>query len=483
MFASYVFWLIFSKVASAELIGTYSAVVSLSTIFVGFITIGVPSGVQRFLGKSFTEHKLEDSRVTIRSSILLVSMGVIVCIGVIISARDWMYDVFRIEHNLLILLVLLVASSSIYVLFRAIIIASLKTRRLTKITVISAPAKFSIAIILILFGYVSLSIFISTATFPILISILLAFNILELLKQPGGKKELNVKPETSFSKSIRLILVASIAGWIPNLISIIGSQLGVIVVNGSQGANQAGLYFIAFSIVAALLGIMSVLSAITYPALSAMYDGRKRLAWRMLKLTLIIILPASSSIMFYSKDIMQIFGQHYVEGYSSLEILVISVLPTSVAGFITVLVYSYGNYKQVMAIGLALTIPRVASYFILVPFYGGVGAAIGFVLGSIGGFVASIIVARKIKMQLFWRDLALLFVIPTASAIVLSYIGVNYLLGTIITIFVSYLLYLRLRILDRNDLLDAFAILPPKIRNLRFISLVSVLAKKISPSS
>ena len=123
-------------------------------------------------------------------------MGVIVCIGVIISARDWMYDVFRIEHNLLILLVLLVASSSIYVLFRAIIIASLKTRRLTKITVISAAAKFSIAIILILFGYVSLSIFISTATFPILISILLAFNILELLKQPGGKKELNVKPET-----------------------------------------------------------------------------------------------------------------------------------------------------------------------------------------------------------------------------------------------------------------------------------------------
>ena len=185
----------------------------------------------------------------------------------------------------------------------------------------------------------------------------------------------------SFSKSIRLILVASIAGWIPNLISIIGSQLGVIVVNGSQGANQAGLYFIAFSIVAALLGIMSVLSAITYPALSAMYDGRKRLAWRMLKLTLIIILPASSSIMFYSKDIMQIFGQHYVEGYSSLEILVISVLPTSVAGFITVLVYSYGNYKQVMAIGLALTIPRVASYFILVPFYGGVGAGYRFCFG------------------------------------------------------------------------------------------------------
>lgn len=459
----------------------YSSVISLSTIFVVLITMGVPSGVQRFLGKSFAEGKLEDVRVQTTSSVLLVSIGILLSLSTIIIARDWMSEVFRMDYILLFLLVVLVVSDSIRTLLRAIVISSLKTKGLTRIAIISTGVRFSIAACLVLFGAVSLGIALSFAIFSILTSILLAINVVELFKYTKGYVKSNTQGRTPFRQSLKNILVAGMAAWIPNSIYIVGSQLGIIVVNSSQGANAAGLYFISYSIVAAILTVPTVLQTITYPVLSGMHDGRKRFSWRMLKLTLIVIMPLSSSIIFYSKDIVQVFGQQYIQSSSTLEIMVLSILPTAVAGSISILVYSYGNYRMVLVMGLSLSIPRVALYFILVPLYGGNGGAISFVLGSLGGLLAAIIIGRKIKMRFFWRVLTLLFIIPTALAFVFNYIGINYIFGIILTNIVSYPLFLRFRILDKTDLVDAVAILPQKIRNPRLVNLLTLLAKKINP--
>jgi O-antigen/teichoic acid export membrane protein len=397
-------------------------------------------------------------------------------------ARDWVSNILEMNYDLLFLLVLLIASDSIRTLLRAIIISSLKTKGLTQVTVISTAARFSIAACLASFGAVSLGIALSIAIFSISMAILLAYKVVELFRGTKDKEIANAQPATGFRETIKSIVVAGMAAWIPNFIYIAGSQLGIIVVNSSQGANEAGLYFISYSIVMAMLTVTSVLQTIAYPALSGMYDGRKRFAWRMLKLTLIIILPLSSSIIFYSRDIVQIFGQQYVQSSSMLEIMALSVLPTSVAGFISILVYSYGNYRMVLALGLSITIPRVALYLLLVPFYGGEGAGISFVLGSLGGLLAAAIISRKIKMRLQWRVLTLLFITPCVLSFILNYIGINYIFGTTVTIIVSYVLFLRFRVLDREDLRDAMAILPEKIRNPRLVNLLVLLAKRIDSS-
>ena len=82
-----------------------------------------------------------------------------------------------------------------------------------------------------------------------------------------------------------------------------------------------------------------------------------------------------------------------------------------------------------MAIGISANIPRDLLYFILVPIYGNTGAAISNIIGSIIGFVVSITIAKKIGMQIFWKDLTFILVIPTAFAYVLSYLGINYIIG------------------------------------------------------
>jgi O-antigen/teichoic acid export membrane protein len=77
---------------------------------------------------------------------------------------------------------------------------------------------------------------------------------------------------------LKSLLIVSMTLWIPSVIAIIGYQLGTIVVFGSRGAYQAGLYFVALSIVTGISLVMTVLSTIALPAISAISDGRKRMA-------------------------------------------------------------------------------------------------------------------------------------------------------------------------------------------------------------
>ena len=173
---------------------------------------------------------------------------------------------------------------------------------------------------------------------------------------------------------LKAVFDASIVFWIPYLITIVGSQLGPVVVFGYEGSTGAGVYFIALTIVVGVTNIMYSLFAIAIPALSAMEDGRKRFSWQTIRLSGIIVLPFSCALIFYSEEILRLLGHDYAEGALSLEILLMSMLPTTVIYGIQSLVYAYGHYRQVLAIGLALSIPRTILYFVLVPEYGGIGA-------------------------------------------------------------------------------------------------------------
>jgi O-antigen/teichoic acid export membrane protein len=287
------------------------------------------------------------------------------------------------------------------------------------------------------------------------------------------------KSEVSLVKSFKSILIASVVSWIPALISIIGINLGTLLVFGSHGASEAGVYFISFSLVTAISASMSALFTIAFPTLSGMQDGRKRFAWRTIKISSIFSLPLSFALIFYSKQTMHLFGEDYIKGSSSLEILLLSMLPIAIMTGINTLVYSYGNYKQVLAIGIASNIPRAVLYLLLVPFYDSNGAAASYTIGSIIGFIASIIIAKKIQMQIFWKDIALMAVIPAGVAFVLSYFQINYLIGIFLTLVVSYLLYLRMKIITRTDVQDSFAIIPYGIAY-PMLNLWNMLCKKVN---
>ncbi|HZB15857.1 MAG TPA: hypothetical protein VE445_01720, partial [Nitrososphaeraceae archaeon] len=284
----YLFWIIVSKIGSAQIIGTSSAVITIAGIFAYVATIGTDNGILRFLGKSFSEKRLDDTKVFVKASLLLVSAGTLGCIVLILGIKEWIYGSFGIDFSLTVLTILIMGSSAVYALFYSVVTASLKTKVLPKTLIVSSSIKLALAITLLSIGTGVLGLTISFVVSNFLSCILLGIVILAYFKSPFSQSRISKNKENiddrniniGFFQASRCLLVASIATWIPSLISIIGSQLGTVIVFGSQGAFQSGIYFISFIIVTGITEIMYSLFVIALPVLSAMKHGRRRFAWQ-----------------------------------------------------------------------------------------------------------------------------------------------------------------------------------------------------------
>lgn len=452
MLFGYAYWYILSRITSPDVIGVTASLISLATIFVSIAAVGIPLGSQRFLGKIFAERRFEDAKTVVNTSLVVITAGIVICSTLILVTSGWIFSTYN--FNLIVVTIVLIAASTISVELRYVIIASLETKKLVVISIISSVVKIFLTIILVLGGTNELGIMIGFTVYPLLSSVFLALIVISLVKGT------QVNAVFKFIKTLKPLLKASVVSWIPILIDNIGAQIGTVVVLGLQGSAQAGVYFIALQITIGISAAIWALESVTYPALSTMDEKRKFFLWRVIKIGLIVVLPLSTSLIFYSKDIMQIFGYEYVEGFYALQILLLSILPTAVTAGIGILVYSYGNYRQVLIIGLAVSIPRAILYFIFIPWYGGTGAALAYTLGSLLGLIASLVIARQVDVIMPWRQLILIFIIPIALGFLLSYINIYSVIAVIVSIVSSYLLLLKLSIIDRNDVEDSISLLP-----------------------
>ncbi len=464
-----------ARITSSEVIGVSATAISLSTIFTTVVTIGIPNGVQRFLGKSFSEQRINESRVFVWISVVLISSGIIVSSLIFFIGQKWVDNTFGIKPDLLLITILLIASSAFTTLFRSVVIATLRTMMLPVVMIISSSLKIVLSVILVLTGGGALGLTIGYTINQIIATVIFGAYLFVILRSIKGRQG------PKFKETAKNILESSTVSWIPALITVVGTQLGTIIVSGSQGAHQAGVFFIAFSIFSALSGIMFSLFTIAYPALSAMSDGRKRLTWRITKMSMILALPFSAWLIFYSKDILQLFNQNYVEGSSSLGVLLLSMLPIAVMTGVNTLVYSYGNYRQVLAIGLASSLPRTVLYFVLVPILSGMGASISYTVGSVIGFILSVIYAKRIGLQLNSKELLVLFFLPLSIALPLSYVGISYVVTIVVIPLTTWIVFLKTGTISRSDLHDSMNILPTKIST-PTLKILNRLGEKLNSS-
>jgi O-antigen/teichoic acid export membrane protein len=457
MLFGYAFWFILSRLTTPETVGISSSLITSAAIFGSIASIGVPLGAQRFLGKIFLEQRFEDALVYTKSSFLIVSVGLVASGLVILISRNTLFSSFSLI--LVNATLVLIVTSTISVLLRSIIIASLDTKKILLASIISSAVKLVAVIILLSFGTGETGVLVAFTTTPLLTSILLTSDLRMLLKQAS------IKTMVKFTYSFKALLRASVASWIPLSIETVGAQLGTIVVLGVQGPSQAGFYFIAFQISMGIFSVIWALEGTTYPALSARSKGRKRFVWRTIKICLVILLPISFAVIFYSKNITELFGTGYSEGSPALQILLLSVLPTTIMNAVGILAYAYGNYRDVLLIGLATAVPRSLLYFVLVPSFGGVGASLSYTLGVTFGFVVSLAISSRLGMAMHWKELALLTVIPLMLALLLSNLDLHYIIGIMLSIIFSYLLFLKVKLIDRNEVHDYLGVLPSHIAN------------------
>jgi O-antigen/teichoic acid export membrane protein len=448
MISGYIFLILLARITTTEIIGTFSLLVSISEIFANIAVIGLPDSIQKFVGRSFLQHKQADAKVFLIISFIILSVGIVASCLVILFFKDWLSNTFGIGFGLIIVVDLMVTSYAIYAVLYSIVVASLKTKVLPIIIIISSIAKVILGLSLVLMGYGILGLTLGYTFFgQILASVLLIIFISKIFK--STKKV--TKTILTIRKASESLLVGGIVAWIPVLITTVGIDLGTLVLYNTYGSYQSGVYFIALAIANAINAIVYSIFTISLPVLSSMYDGRKRFVWQTIRISAIMALPLSCSIIFYSNDIMHLIGSNYEKGSSSLQILLLSSFPIIVLTGVETLVFSYGQYRHTLTISLATNIPRTILYVTLVPIFGMTGVAISYTIGSVIGFIASIIVANRITMSIFWKPLALTFFLPLSLALLLKTLNVSYTIGIVTTIIVTYLLLMKLHIIEKTD--------------------------------
>ena len=145
MIIGYAFWIILSRMTTPEIVGISSALISFATIIISVAAIGVPLGVQRFLGKLFIEKRFEDAAVFVKSSFLIISLGLTASTIIILVSSYLIFDYFGFV--LVVASLILIVVSTVSVVLRSIIIASLKTKRLLIASTISSVIKLLLFII------------------------------------------------------------------------------------------------------------------------------------------------------------------------------------------------------------------------------------------------------------------------------------------------------------------------------------------------
>src|SRR5437867_4985502 len=222
MIFGYIFWIILSRIGTIEIIGTFSAIVSLAGIFAVIASFGIPEGIQRFLGKFFYQQKLNEAKVFVNSSLILVSAGIILCVLLILILRDWMYGVFAFDFSLIIALITLIASSTIYLLLHSIVISSLNTKILPATMIISWIVRIALGTVIISIGAGAIGVALVYSFGQIVASVLLGITIIMIFKNSAMSSK---GSEVNFSNASKDISVSSAASWIPDLVMIIGIQL------------------------------------------------------------------------------------------------------------------------------------------------------------------------------------------------------------------------------------------------------------------
>ena len=448
MISGYIFLILLARITTTDIIGTFSLLVAISEIFANIAVIGLPESIQKFVGRSFLQHKHADAKVFVIISFILLSVGIIASCLVILFFKDWLSNSFGIGFGLVIVVDLMVISYAVYTVLYYIVVASLKTKVLPIIIIISSVAKVILGLSLVLMGYGILGLALGYTFFgQILSSILLAIFIGKIFK--STKKV--TKPEITIRNASKSLLVGGIVAWVPLLITTVGIDLGTLVLYSTYGSYQSGVYFIALAIANAINAIVHSIFTISLPVLSSMHDGRKRFVWQAIRISAILALPLSCSIIFYSNDIMHLIGSNYGKGSSSLQILLLSSFPIIVLSGVETLVFSFGQYRYTLTISLATSIPRTILYIVLVPIFGITGVAMSYTIGSVMGLIASIIVANRIRLSIFWKRLALTLFLPLSLALLFATFDVNYIIGIVTTITITYLLLMKLHVIEKTD--------------------------------
>jgi O-antigen/teichoic acid export membrane protein len=444
----YFYWFLISVFAGTVVVGIASSIDSLSAVVSGIAILGLPTGVQRFLGRDFS-HKRIQSLNTYFWSCFTLTLILSVLAAIIVSLIAFFnLNIFVGFSQGMLIAVALIAFLGFSAILNALFASIIRTHYIAISYVIAGLTKLVLGTYLVQrgFGWLGATIgLISAYTATALLLLLFALRELRRL----GTTKVNLS-----SRALTESLRASVVSWLPNVTTLLGQLLSIIAVFSFQGGFEAGTFFMAYAIFSLVYMLPSSFMTLLFPILSGISQGREEVAWKVLKFCLVLACPSAALLAVYAKFPLSLVSASYAVAAPTLSVLAISTIPFILVAAVFNLVYASGWYGTTLGIGLALNVPRVILYIILVPVLGGYGAALSFLIGALTGLCIAIPVARKAKFKVSLGRITVAIAAPSAAALLCFWIGLNLLFGILVVLVTSVLFYGRTGVVERSDLAE-----------------------------
>lgn len=196
-----------------------------------------------------------------------------------------------------------------------------------------------------------------------------------------------------------------------------------------QGAHEAGIYAQAFRVLDAVAMFAFLFATLLLPMFSKMLKQKESVA-QLVKLSFLLIITPSLvfviGTVFYGWELMKLmYHEHYDESTHIFKVLILGFLPIASSYIFGTLLTANNNIRYLNYVAFSGLLINFITNIILIPIYGGYGAAIAS-LGTLSyTAIIQILLAKKIfSFTIDWKTITML-----AAYIILVSCAYHYLKG------------------------------------------------------
>jgi O-antigen/teichoic acid export membrane protein len=443
-------------------------------ILVTIDVMNMSVGMKRDIGIACASKDLRRIKKVLHAVVVCVS-AVFALTAIIIGIPNFgVVNALGIGTQYILIIIVMLYSMALQQVFSEALVALMRSKDTMLPLLVGSIARIPILLVIIaFFDRTEFGVVIAYSSMLVISTPLLA---IYLIKSIRGSLEM----VSGTGVSVRQLLKSSMAGWVPQIIRVLGSQLGVVAIFAIGGALEAGRFYVPMSIFLVALFIVTGINRVSHSLIAGLssMEAQKSYFIYFTRMAFMFTMPITTPLVFFAGDFLSLIGDEFNVSATALIILMLSLPVVIVSEMLYYFAYGRGDNKLVLYLGLVGNIPRTILYFVLVPILGVNGAALAYVIGSISQAMLSVKFIRSYELRLQYKKYVLLTLIPLAIGSLVWILHINYIISSAIMLIGSSFVYVKIGLFTQNELRNIiFASLPQRVAESIFPRLSSILQK------
>jgi len=360
--------------------GLFSVALAVMGIATQFSDFGIGTGLVRFASLYLHQDKLKADLMFKVSLKLKLIISVLVFLIGFFASESLAVHVFRKPELIFPLKLAFIGAlgASLVAYISATLQARQSFKKFALVNLVNPVGKF--ALIGLLFLTYKLNLFSALTTVIILPFIAFLIGSLtipkDFLKAKGAEKEA-LSELFHFSK---WILVSTFC-------VMIFLRLDVLMLGYFKVAEEVGYYSAAYGLASLFTLVSGAIGTVLLPEVSQFTkkDQLRGYTMKSLKFTMLIVFPLIILLFLSRFAILNVYGNEYAPAVNILRILICGFALRMLSTVLYPIFYSLNKPQNLAGLDIAKLILNFSGNLILIPFYGGIGAAIGTALTVVVG--------------------------------------------------------------------------------------------------